>query len=209
MLVYKNKREHTSHCTAAGPQYKKDEASKTSACGEGGCVDMMWGGLMGRAFMGDATEAAAKVGVDLALSLVYSLGDAASIEDAVSRLAQSGVGIVLCTIFHSDLLSIAYAADSHGLLGDGFAWIVPHAVPVDAVAAQSPDPARARAVLQGWLASSSGLLRGAAGEAFYTVLANEPLENLNVSGLQGLVTPGLLQELSLIHISEPTRPRLI
>lgn len=153
-------------------------------------VDDAWG----RAFMGDATEAAAKVGVDLALSLVYSLGDAASIEDAVSRLAQSGVGIVLCTIFHSDLLSIAYAADSHGLLGDGFAWIVPHAVPVDAVAAQSPDPARARAVLQGWLASSSGLLRGAAGEAFYTVLANEPLENLNVSGLQGLVTPGLLQE---------------
>lgn len=71
---------------------------------------------------------------------------------------------------------------------------MPHSIPIDEVADQSPDPPRTRALLQGWLAASFGLLRGAAGEAFHTVLASEPLANLNSSGLEGLVTPGLPAE---------------
>eukprot|EP00961_Rhodomonas_salina_P118601 1596905-Rhodomonas_salina.1 len=142
----------------------------------------------GRGFAQDATVAAREAGIEIAISVGFGLGDRSGTEDAIGQISQSGARVTLCAVFQSDLAAVASVADEQGMIGTGYAWVIAGYTSIDGVLDQIPDPASTLARLTGWFIGSIDLLHGERGTQFDTALQQEPLGNLNHSGLEDVVS---------------------
>eukprot|EP00961_Rhodomonas_salina_P276088 3729805-Rhodomonas_salina.1 len=146
----------------------------------------------GRGFFQDIGEAASRAGVDVVTTPSFALGDQTTIEQAVEQVAESGARVTICAAFDTDIAAIAAAADSLGLLRSGYAWIVGNSVSVEALMSASPHPASTVEHVAGWFFASIDPLYDGGFEQFQNAFLSEPLQHLNHSGLEGLVSEDVI-----------------
>lgn len=111
------------------------------------------------------------------VAAVFFLDDLSEIDAAVGRLAQSGVRIAVCASFEPELSDIAAAAERHGMLHTGYAWILVGSPSLQDVISHSQDPEKTQQRLMGWLVGSVNDLDEFV-ERYRTVFQNEPVEHV-------------------------------
>eukprot|EP00961_Rhodomonas_salina_P261742 3537412-Rhodomonas_salina.1 len=151
-------------------------------------VDDAWG----RGLFQDTATSAASLGVTVVQSALFELGDEAEIDDAIGQVARSGSRIIIVIVFVSDVEAVATSAERHGMMGQGYAWIIPNPISLLDVIAASADPQKTVERLTGWFLSVVDSLYGARGVLFQSQLESEPLSHLNHSIVEGVLTEAVL-----------------
>eukprot|EP00961_Rhodomonas_salina_P301484 3940482-Rhodomonas_salina.1 len=141
---------------------------------------------VGRAFQSEAMNEASLLGMQ-AVAFGFALADASAIERAVSQIADSGVRITLFIAFEQDIAAVAAAADRHGLLATGHAWIAANEFSIESVLLSSAEPARTVEQMSGWMTASMDALQGDRRPRFQGALDSTPIQYLNNSIFEGLM----------------------